>query len=149
MADSADDHDARIDDALAQDEDLRTASPAIVVLFQSGPASTQAIQYARSLTADVHAVHVRADEADTLALRRAWEEFDIPLVILPAERRAIAPPILHYIESVHSQKKAITVVLAEAEHGRLFATLSQRRAALAIRRSLQSAENVTIASVRC
>jgi hypothetical protein len=75
------------------------------------------IGYARALSKNVTAIHVTDDLEAADELRRAWKswETDVPLVILESKYRALASPLMHYLDAVAKKNPSapITVVLAE------------------------------------
>jgi amino acid transporter len=74
-----------------------------------------ALHYARSLSADVTAVHVPIDPAEGEALRRKWEMWGdgVRLVMLESPYRLFLEPLLEYIEEVaaHRQPNEIVTVV--------------------------------------
>jgi amino acid transporter len=77
-----------------------------------------ALHYARSLSADVTAVHVPIDPAEGEALRRKWEMWGdgVRLVMLESPYRLFLEPLLEYIEEVSAHRQpneVITVVVPQ------------------------------------
>jgi amino acid transporter len=77
-----------------------------------------ALHYARSISADVTAVHVPIDPAEGEALRRKWEAWGdgVRLVMLESPYRLFLEPLLEYIEEVAAHRQpneVITVVVPQ------------------------------------
>ena len=76
-----------------------------------------ALEYAKGLSADVRAVHIEVDPADTKLLEERWERWGggIPLVVLESPYRSLIGPLLQYLDEVRREreKSMITVVIPE------------------------------------
>ncbi len=91
--------------ALAISPDFVSASPvrqerAIVPVPGLNRAVVRAVNVARSITTDVTAVFISADEASSVAMRRRWELHvpDVALVIVESPYRALAGPLAAYLD---------------------------------------------------
>jgi uncharacterized membrane protein len=77
----------------------------------------EALAYARSISADVTAVHVTDDHADLDEIRRRWEEWGGPvkLIILESPYRALMAPLMAYIDATETMNPdtPTTIVLSE------------------------------------
>jgi hypothetical protein len=75
------------------------------------------VGFARALSQNVTAIHVTDDLEAADELRREWKAWDsdVPLVILESKYRALAQPLMHYLDAVAKKNPdtPITVVLAE------------------------------------
>jgi amino acid transporter len=77
-----------------------------------------ALHYARSISADVTAVHVPVDPIEAEGLRRKWEVWGdgVRLVMLDSPYRLFLEPLLEYIEEVAAHRQPneiITVVVPQ------------------------------------
>jgi len=77
-----------------------------------------ALNYARSLSMDVTAVHVALDQCEETKVRERWETWGdgVRLVIIPSPYRALLEPLVQYIRRVAEQRQAgdiLTVVVPE------------------------------------
>jgi amino acid transporter len=76
-----------------------------------------ALAYARSISADVTAVHVTDDHADLDEIRRRWEAWGGPvkLIILESPYRALMAPLMAYIDATETMDPdtPTTIVLSE------------------------------------
>ncbi|GAC1647190.1 MAG: hypothetical protein NVS4B12_14760 [Ktedonobacteraceae bacterium] len=85
----------------------------------------QSISYARSISADVVAIHISSHKGKAEALRTAWDTWQrqfsederTPLEILDLAHRTIPHQILTYIDNAHKQfpTDTLTVILPEIE----------------------------------
>ncbi len=76
-----------------------------------------AIEYARSISKDVVAVHVNRDGEHPEELHSQWHSWapDVPLIILESPYRSIRGPLLRFIDEVRSwrDEDVVTVVIPE------------------------------------
>ncbi len=76
-----------------------------------------AIEYARSISKDVVAVHVNRDGEHPDELHQQWHSWapDVPLIILESPYRSIRGPLLRFIDEVRSwrDEDVVTVVIPE------------------------------------
>ena len=91
-----------------------------VILAISGVhrGTVSALNYARTLSDDITAVHVSIDDAEARKIQDKWELWGdgIRLVILDSPYRLFLEPLLEYIEEVNAQRQPnemITVVVPQ------------------------------------
>ena len=77
-----------------------------------------ALRYARTLSADVTAVHVALDPAEAAKVGQRWELWGdgVRLVILDSPYRQLVEPLLQYLEDIAAQRQpneTITVVMPQ------------------------------------
>jgi amino acid transporter len=92
--------------------------PAVVVpVGRLDRPTLAALNFARSISPEVTAVHVADSREEAAAFRAQWHAFglDIPLVIIESPYRRLVEPLLAYIDAVDRQdpRRPITVVLPE------------------------------------
>jgi amino acid transporter len=89
----------------------------VVPIAKLNRPTVRALRYAKTLSADVTAVHVAADTASTADLKAAWEDWerDIPLTIIESPYRSLTRPLLQYLYEVKRAEAAdfVTVILPE------------------------------------
>ncbi len=89
----------------------------IVPIARLDRAALHALAFARSISADITAVHVADDARAAERMRERWRSRDdgIALVVIESPYRALIPPLLAYVEARARQdpERPITVVLAE------------------------------------
>jgi len=114
-------HYHEVEGALALDwagEALPERAPRVIVpVSRLDRAAFEALAYARSISADVTAVHVTDEREDLDEMRRRWEAWGGPvkLVILESPYRALLAPLMAYIEATETMDPSTptTVVLPE------------------------------------
>lgn len=108
----------------------------------------QALTYARSLSKNIRAIHVSDEPEEAEQLRRKWDRLatDIPLVILESPYRALAAPLLAYIDAVHQHDSSqpVTVLLAEFVPNHWWEHLLHNQAALRLRIALFFRPNTVV-----
>jgi amino acid transporter len=76
-----------------------------------------ALEYAKTLSKDVRAIHVDTDPLDSALLEERWEQWSggIPLIILESPYRSLITPLLHYLDLAlrENSNHMITVVIPE------------------------------------
>jgi len=110
------------------------------------------LQYARSLSNDVTAVHVSIDPEETEKLRRKWEKWGdgVRLVLLDSPYRLLAEPLLQYIEEIAHQRQPneiITVVVPQFVPKRWYHNLLHTQTALWLRLALLFKPGIVITDV--
>jgi len=109
------------------------------------------IEYARSLSQNVTAVHITDDVQEAEALRAEWEEKipDVPIVIVESPYRALVAPFLAYVDAVDraNPQGCITVVLPEFVPAHFWQNLLHNQPATRLRRALKRRPNTAVANV--
>ena len=111
------------------------------------------LAYARSLTDNVVAVHVAADEeADHVAkLEEKWHKWipDVPLVIVDSPYRSLLRPLLSYIDALQRQQpdRILTVLIPEFVAVRWWENLLHNQSALRLKGSLLFRPGIVVTSV--
>jgi hypothetical protein len=113
--------------------------------------SLASLQYARTLSDDVRALHVSIDPEDTRRIAAKWEKWGggVPLVILESPYRLFIEPVLDYIEQLDQQREpgeVITIVVPQFITSRWLNFLHARTADT-LRKVLLAKENVVIIEV--
>jgi hypothetical protein len=80
--------------------------------------SLAALQYARTLSDDITALHVVIDPDEAIKVQQKWERWGdgVRLVLLDSPYRLLAEPLLEYIEEIASRRQPneiITVVVPQ------------------------------------
>jgi len=80
--------------------------------------SLSALQYARTLSDDITALHVVIDPDEALKIQQKWERWGdgVRLVLLDSPYRLLAEPLLEYIEEIASRRQPneiITIVVPQ------------------------------------
>jgi amino acid transporter len=89
----------------------------IVPIAAVNRVARQTLAYARSISANVTALHITDDEAEIERIQQEWEalDSDIPLVIIESPYRNLVGPLLSYLDEIDHQRPddTLTVVLPE------------------------------------
>ncbi len=76
-----------------------------------------ALEYAKTLSSDVRAIHIETEPENTPLLEERWERYGggIPLIILESPYRSLLRPLLDYLEEAKREREnyVITVVIPE------------------------------------
>jgi amino acid transporter len=90
---------------------------AIVPVATLNRATMRALAYAASLDQPVLALHISPTEAEGERFRRYWADWGnhLPLEVVESPYRAIVPPTIAYIESLHSQWPHVTLTVIVPE----------------------------------
>jgi len=99
-----------------------------------------ALEYAKSISGRVEAVHVELDAAATEQLKKDWEEWGcgIPLKVLPSPYRSLSGPLLKYIDVVEARydHDIVTIVIPELMPSKWWHHLLHNQTAIAIKTML-------------
>jgi hypothetical protein len=114
-------HYLMVETALEPDPTLprqRPAPPRVIVpISRLDRASLSALAYARSISANVTALHVAESREEMDEMRQAWERWseDANLVIIESPYRAMLAPLLAYLDARERLRPGTptTVVLSE------------------------------------
>lgn len=113
--------------------------------------SRQTLAYARSITRNVTAVHVAADDAGIEEMQRAWDEENngIPLVIIESPYRALVRPLVQYIAGLQARypNSVLTVVLPEYVPAHWWEQLLHNQTALRLKAALLFRPGIVVTSV--
>ena len=110
-----------------------------------------ALQYARTLSPDVRALHVSTDPSREQRLRQRWGLFSrgVPLDILASPYRSLVAPIVERIKRIQEQepRSLITVVIPEFVPNGWFAKSLHGQAGLLLSLRLHEMEGVVVINV--
>jgi amino acid transporter len=111
-----------------------------------------ALEYARTLSDDITAVHVSIDPDDTMRVRQKWDLWGdgVRLVTLESPYRLLMEPLLEYIEEIaglRQPNELITVVVPQFVPGKWWHNLLHTQAALFLDLALRDLEGVVITDV--
>jgi len=138
-------------------DELRTTPPGsssqtvIVPVEGLDRAVLRTIEYARSSSQNVTAVHITNDVKEAETLRAEWEKTipDVPIVIVESPHRALVAPFLAYVDAVdraHPQGR-ITVVLPEFVPAHGWQSFLHNQPATRLRRAVSKRPNTAVANV--
>ena len=114
-------------------------------------AVVEALDYAKSLSAEVRAVYVNIDPTATEQLKEQWTQWGdgASLVVLESPFRSLMEPLLEYIERVDGEHPDdyVTIVLPEFVPARWWHHLFHNQRALLIKGALLFKPNTVVTSV--
>lgn len=114
-------------------------------------AVVQSVQFGRSLSNDVRAVHITADADAAARLRKEWEArlAGVPLVIVETPYRSLVTPFLHYLDVMAPPEPGTVtiVVLPEYVPHHWWDSLLYNQTAKRLKRSLVGRPNTVVADV--
>jgi hypothetical protein len=111
-----------------------------------------ALRYARTLSADVTAVHVSIDPVEANKLAAKWEVWGdgIRLVILDSPYRLFIEPLLIYIDKIDTHRasdEAIAIVVPQFIPRHFWTNFLHTRTAEDLRKALLHRKNIVITEV--
>jgi len=118
-------HFDRVDDALnalnapatrdgeSEQTPSQVSNLAIVPIPRLDQVSVRALAYAVSLRQPVLALHVSPTEEESKRFREYWHAWGnhVPLELVQSPYRAVIPPVVAYIESLHAQRPELTLTV--------------------------------------
>lgn len=127
----------------------------IVPMSNLNPVAMSALNYARSLSKNVTAVHITEgdDESDAEAFREEWykkvTDPDVSLVIIESPYRSLLGPLLHFIDTLDQQyaNDTITIVLPEVLPSKWWEYLLHNQSALRLKAALLFRPNTVVADM--
>jgi amino acid transporter len=127
----------------------------IVPVSNLNAVTRTALNYARSLSKNVYAVHIveGEDTEEAENFNRRWHELypegDIQLVIIESPYRSLIGPLLSYIDALDRQSPddTVTIVLPEFLPARPWEYLLHNQSALRLKASLLFRRNTVVADV--
>ncbi len=125
---------------------------AIVLVPRVHKGVLAALNYAKTLHADVIGLHIALDRKAIPGVSERWERYcgDVPLVVIESPFRSLLAPCLDYIDQMISEDpdRIVTVVVAEAVSTKWAHRLLQENVAQQIKRALGKRRNVVVSNVR-
>lgn len=111
-----------------------------------------AVRYARTLSADITAVHVSTDPEETKRIQEKWEIWGegIRLVIIESSYRRFMEPLMMYIDEIYQKRQpneVITIVVPQFVPRKSWTNLLHTNTAGALRKMLMFRKNVVITNV--
>ncbi|MBI4051415.1 MAG: APC family permease [Elusimicrobia bacterium] len=111
-----------------------------------------AIEYARSLSHNIRAVHISFDETSDTNMKSEWERLapDIPLAILNSPYRSIEKPLVEFVKKVDAEdpQDLITIVIPTFVPPRVWQNLLHNQTGLQLHLAFRELRNVVVTMVR-
>ena len=125
--------------------------PVVVPVEEVNQAVLHTLDYARTVSNNVTAVHISDDVQKGEALRERWDSVipDVPLVIIESPYRSFLAPMLAYIDAVDRADPGayITVVLPEFVPAHFWEGLLHNQSAVGLKRALLHRPNTILIDV--
>lgn len=125
--------------------------PVVVPVDELNQAILRTLEYARTISANVTAVHITDNIEEVEWLRERWDEAvpDIPIVIIESPYRSFLAPMLAYIDAVDRIDPGmyITVVLAEFVPAHFWEGLLHNQSSQRLKRALLRRPNTIVIDV--
>ncbi|HEY8171466.1 MAG TPA: APC family permease [Dehalococcoidia bacterium] len=125
--------------------------PVIVPVDEINLAVLRTVDYARTLSTDVRALHITDDMEHGQALRQEWEAavLDVPMVIVESPYRSFVAPVLSYIDALDKADPGqyVTVALPEYRTAWPWQRWLHNQSARRLRNALVERPNTVIVEV--
>lgn len=111
-----------------------------------------ALEYAKTISERVEAVHVELNSAQTERLKAAWEDWGcgIPLTILKSPFRSISEPLLEYIDEVEERYEhdLVTIIVPEFVTKKSWHNLLHNQTSITLKALLRFRAGKVVTTVR-
>lgn len=111
-----------------------------------------ALEYAKTISDRVEAVHVELNTAQTERLKNAWEDWGcgIPLTILKSPFRSITEPLLEYIDEVEDRYEhdLVTIIVPEFVTKKSWHNLLHNQTSIALKALLRFRPGKIVTTIR-
>ena len=132
-------------------EALQHAQVVLVPVDDVNEAVRRTVEYARTVSENVTALHVSDDATEAEEMRQRWEEVipDVPLVIIESPYRSFIAPILTYIDAIDRSYpgETITVVLPELVPNHFWQGFLHNQSSIPLKRILLSRPNTVVVGI--
>jgi amino acid transporter len=127
------------------------AQAVLVPVDDVNEAVRRTVEYARTVSENVTALHVSDDAAEAEEMRQRWEEVipEVPLVIIESPYRSFIAPILAYIDALDRSYpgEIVTVVLPELVPNHFWQGFLHNQSSIPLKRVLLSRPNTVVVGI--
>ncbi len=124
----------------------------LVLVSSFSKGSFQAIQYAKSISNNIEAVHIEFNVEATAIFKKDWEESypGTKLTVLESPYRSLVRPIVQYIEDQKTQNPHtwLTVIIPEFVTHELWHNILHNQTAMLLKAFLRFKKGVVVTTVR-
>jgi amino acid transporter len=124
----------------------------LVLVSSLNKGTVPALEYAKTISDRVEAVHVELSPEGTRRLRGAWDEWgcNVPLTILKSPYRAISEPLLDYIDEVEARYEhdLVTIIVPEFVTKHWWHNILHNQTSLLIKTLLRFKRGKVVTTVR-
>jgi amino acid transporter len=111
-----------------------------------------ALEYARSISTRIEAVHVELNSEATAQLQKDWQEWGsgIPLTVLKSPFRSLSGPLMKYIDEVEKRHDhdIVTIIIPEFVAKKWWHNLLHNQTAIAIKTMLMFKPGKVVTTIR-
>jgi len=109
------------------------------------------VEYARTVSENVTALHVSDDAAEAEKIRQHWEEVipEVPIVIIESPFRSFIAPILAYVDALDRSYpgETVTVILPELVPKHFWQGILHNQSAIPLKRALLTRPNTVVVGI--
>lgn len=124
----------------------------LVLVSSLNRGTIPALEYAKTISDRVEAVHVELNPKATEAVKQAWQVWGcgIPLVVLKSPYRSITEPILDYVDEVEKRYEhdLVTIIVPEFVTKKFWHNILHNQTAILIKTLLRLKRGKVVTSVR-
>jgi hypothetical protein len=124
----------------------------LVLVSSLNRGTIPALEYAKTISERVEAVHINLNPKSTEQLKRDWEKWGcgIPLTILASPYRSITEPLLEYIDEVEDRYEhdLVTIIVPEFVTKKWWHNLLHNQTALLLKAILRFRPGKVVTTVR-
>jgi amino acid transporter len=124
----------------------------LVMVSSLNKGTLPALEYAKTMSTMVEAVHVELNPQGTQRLIKAWDEWGcgVPLTVLKSPYRSIIQPLLNYVDEVQDRHEhdVVTVIVPEFVTKRFWHNLLHNQTSLLIKTLLRFRKGLVVTSIR-
>jgi hypothetical protein len=124
----------------------------LVLVSSLNRGTIPALEYAKTISDRVEAVHVELSTENTRRLREAWDDWgcNVPLTILKSPYRAISGPLLEYIDEVEQRYEhdLVTIIVPEFVTRKWWHNMLHNQTSLLIKTLLRFRRGKVVTTVR-
>jgi hypothetical protein len=130
---------------------LRLDQVIIVPIEEVDYASLRAIAFARTISSDAIILHVSTNPESAAVVKQGINTYapDLKLIVVESPFRSMVPPLLSYVNAVHSQKPDafVTIVLPELITVHWWERFLHDHTAMRLRRAFEKHPNIALVLV--
>jgi len=132
-------------------EEREHSQAVLIPVDEVNEAVRRTVEYARTISENVTALHVSDDAAEAEEMRRRWEEVipEVPLVIIESPFRSFIAPILTYIDALDRSYpgETVTVVLPELVPRHFWQGILHNQSSIPLKRALLSRPDTVVVGI--
>jgi amino acid transporter len=124
----------------------------LVLVSSLNRGTIPALEYARTISDRVEAIHIELNTEATENLKKVWHEWGcgVPLVVLQSPYRSISEPLMQYIDEVEARYEhdLVTIIIPEFVTKKFWHNLLHNQTALLLKTLLRFRKGKVVTTVR-